>query len=486
MNISRPFINRPVGTSLLTIAVIMAGLIAYRFLPVAPLPQVEFPTIQVQAGLPGASPETMASAVATPLEQQFGRIAGVTQMTSSSLLGSTSIVLQFDLTRNIDAAARDVQAAINAAAGQLPTNLPSTPTYRKSNPEDAPIMILAVSSDILPLSRLYDVSDSIIAQKLSQIAGVGQVVVGGSSRPGVRLDVNPTTLANYGIGLEDVRAALGQVNANVPKGYISDGLSRWTLTDDDQLFKAAQYSPIIIAYRKGSPVRLSDVANVYDAVEDIHTAGLANGKPAVVIIVWRQPGANIVGTVDRVRAALPQLQGSIPAAATLSVASDRTTTIRASVEDIQITPLITVTLVILVIFAFLRNVWATVIPAVAVPVSLIGTFGVMYLLGYSVDNLSLMAVTISTGFVVDDAIVVIENIARYLEAGLSPVMATLKGSAEIGFTVLSMSVSLIAVFIPISMMAGIVGRLFREFAVTLSVTIVISLLVSLTTTPMMC
>jgi multidrug efflux pump len=486
MNISRPFINRPIGTSLLTIAVIMAGLIAYRFLPVAPLPQVEFPTIQVQAGLPGASPETMASAVATPLERQFGRIAGVTQMTSSSLLGSTTIVLQFDLTRNIDAAARDVQAAINAAAGQLPTNLPSAPTYRKSNPSDAPIMILAVSSDILPLSRLYDVSDSIIAQKLSQIAGVGQVVVGGSSRPGVRIDVNPTTLANYGIGLEDVRAALGQVNANVPKGYISDGLSRWTLTDNDQIFKADQYRPTIIAYRKGSPVRLSDVANVYDAVEDIHTAGLANGKPAVVIIVWRQPGANIVGTVDRVRAALPLLQASIPAAATLSVASDRTTTIRASVSDIQITLMITVALVILVIFAFLRNVWATVIPAVSVPVSLVGTFGVMYLLGYSVDNLSLMAVTIATGFVVDDAIVVIENITRYLEAGLSPVVATLKGSAEIGFTVLSMSVSLIAVFIPILMMAGIVGRLFREFAVTLSITIVISLLVSLTTTPMMC
>ena len=486
MNISRPFINRPIGTSLLTIALIMAGLIAYRFLPVAPLPQVEFPTIQVQAGLPGASPETMASAVATPLERQFGRIAGVTQMTSSSLLGSTTIVLQFDLTRNIDAAARDVQAAINAAAGQLPTNLPSAPTYRKSNPSDAPIMILAVSSDILPLSRLYDVSDSIIAQKLSQIAGVGQVVVGGSSRPGVRIDVNPTTLANYGIGLEDVRAALAQVNANVPKGYIADGLRRWTLTDNDQIFKADQYRPTIIAYRKGSPVRLSDVANVYDAVEDIHTAGLANGKPAVVIIVWRQPGANIVGTVDRVRAALPLLQASIPTAATLSVASDRTTTIRASVNDIQITLMITVALVILVIFAFLRNVWATVIPAVSVPVSLIGTFGVMYLLGYSVDNLSLMAVTIATGFVVDDAIVVIENITRYLEAGLSPVVATLKGSAEIGFTVLSMSVSLIAVFIPILMMAGIVGRLFREFAVTLSITIVISLLVSLTTTPMMC
>jgi multidrug efflux pump len=486
MNISQPFINRPIGTSLLTAAVIMAGLIAYHFLPVAPLPQVEFPTIQVQAGLPGASPETMASAVATPLERQFGRIAGVTQMTSSSLLGSTTVVLQFDLTRNIDAAARDVQAAINAAAGQLPASLPSAPTYRKSNPADAPIMILAVSSEILPLSRLYDVSDSVIAQKLSQIAGVGQVVVGGSSRPGVRIDVNPTTLANYGIGLEDVRTAMAQVNANVPKGYLADGLSRWTLTDNDQLYKADQYRPVIITYRKGSPVRLSDVANVYDAVEDIHTAGLANGKPAVVIIVWRQPGANIVGTVDRVRAALPQLQASIPAAAGLSVASDRTTTIRASVADIQITLIITVALVILVIFAFLRNLWATVIPAVSVPVSLVGTFGVMYLLGYSVDNLSLMAVTIATGFVVDDAIVVIENITRYLEAGLPPMMATLKGSAEIGFTVLSMSVSLIAVFIPILMMAGIVGRLFREFAVTLSITIVISLLVSLTTTPMMC
>jgi hydrophobe/amphiphile efflux-1 (HAE1) family protein len=486
MNISQPFIKRPIGTSLLTIAVIMAGLIAYRFLPVAPLPQVEFPTIQVQAALPGASPETMASSVATPLERQFGRIAGVTQMTSSSLLGSTTIVLQFDLTRNIDAAARDVQAAINAAAGQLPTNLPAAPTYRKINPADAPIMILAVSSEILPLSKLYDVSDSIIGQKLSQIQGVGLVVVGGSSRPGVRVDVNPTTLANYGIGLEDVRTALGLVNANVPKGYLANGLVRWTLADDDQLYKAAQYTRLIVAYRHGSPVRLSDVARVYDSVEDIHTAGLAKGRPAVVIIVWRQPGANIVGTADRVKAALPLLQASIPAAAELSVASDRTRTIRASVDDIQITLMITIALVILVIFVFLRNAWATAIPAVAVPVSLIGTFGVMYLLGYSVDNLSLMAVTISTGFVVDDAIVVIENIARYLEAGLSPVVATLKGSAEIGFTVLSMSLSLIAVFIPILMMGGIVGRLFREFAVTLSVTIVISLLVSLTTTPMMC
>jgi len=486
MNISRPFINRPIGTSLLTIAVILAGAIAYRYLPVAPLPQVEFPTIQVQAQLPGASPETMASSVATPLERQFGRIANVTQMTSSSLLGSTTIILQFDLTRNIDAAARDVQAAINAAAGQLPTNLPSAPLYRKINPTDAPIMILAVSSDILPLSRLYDMSDSIIGQKLSQISGVGQVFVGGSSRPGVRIDVNPMTLGNYGIGLDEVRTALGQVNANVPKGTLSNGLVRWTLTNNDQLFGADDYRPVVISYHNGAPVRLSDVANVYDSVEDVHTAGLANSKPAVVIVVWRQPGANIVGTVDRVRAALPLLQASIPAAALLSVASDRTTTIRASVNDIQITLMITVVLVILVIFAFLRNVWATVIPAVAVPVSLVGTFGVMYLLGYSVDNLSLMALTISTGFVVDDAIVVIENISRYLEAGMAPLPATLKGSQEIGFTVLSMSLSLIAVFIPILMMGGIVGRLFREFAVTLSVTVLISLVVSLTTTPMMC
>ena len=486
MNISAAFIRRPIGTSLLTAGVLLAGAIAYRFLPVAPLPQVEFPTIQVQAALPGASPETMASAVATPLERQFGRIAGVTQMTSSSLLGSTSIVLQFDLNRNIDAAARDVQSAINAAAGQLPTNLPSAPTYRKTNPSDAPIMILSVRSEILPPGRLYDISDSIIAQKLSQIAGVGQVIVGGSARPGVRVDVNPTTLAGYAIGLENVRTALGLVNVNEPKGGFADGLVQWTLTDNDQLFDAAHYKPLIVAYHNGSPVRLADIANVYDSVEDIHTAGLSNSKPSVVLVVWRQPGANIVGTVDRIREALPLLRASIPASAELTVASDRTTTIRASVSDIQITLLITVALVILVIFLFLRTVWATVIPAVAVPVSLIGTFGVMYLLGYSVDNLSLMALTISTGFVVDDAIVVIENITRYLEAGLSPVPAAFKGSQEIGFTVLSMSTSLVAVFIPILLMGGIVGRLFREFAVTLSAAVVVSLVVSLTTTPMMC
>ena len=486
MNISIPFIKRPIGTSLLTMAVLLAGGIAYRFLPVAPLPQVEFPTIQVQAALPGASPETMASAVATPLERQFGRIANVTQMTSSSLLGSTTIVLQFDLNRNIDAAARDVQAAINASAGQLPANLPSLPTYRKINPSDSPIMILAVSSDILPASRLYDLSDSIIGQKLSQIAGVGQVLVGGSARPAVRIDVNPMTLANYGIGLEDLRSALGQVNINSPKGVLDNGLVRWTLTNNDQLFDADHYRPLVVAYRNGAPIRLKDIGTVYDSVEDIRTGGLANSKPAVVLVVWRQPGANIVGTVDRVRAALPLLQASIPASVTLGVASDRTTTIRASVHDIQFTLLISVCLVILVIFLFLRNVWATVIPAVAVPVSLVGTFGIMYLCHYSVDNLSLMALTISTGFVVDDAIVVIENITRYHEAGYSPLEAALKGSEEIGFTVLSMSTSLIAVFIPILLMSGLVGRLFREFAVTLSAAIVVSLVVSLTTTPMMC
>jgi len=486
MNISTPFIKRPIGTSLLTAAVMLAGIIAYRFLPVGPLPQVEFPTIQVQAGLPGASPETMASAVATPLERQFGRIAGVTQMTSSSLLGTTNIVLQFDLSRNIDAAARDVQAAINAAAGQLPANLPSAPTWRKSNPSDSPILILAVSSDILPMAKLYDLSDSIIAQKLAQVDGVGQVIVGGSARPAVRVEANPTTLANYGIGLEDLRTALGQVNANTPKGLLANGQVRWTIMDTDQVFDAAHYAPLIVAYRHGAPVRVRDIASVVDSVEDIHTAGLSNSVRSVVIIVWRQPGANIVGTVDRVREALPEIQASIPGAVRLSVASDRTTTIRASVSDIQITLMITVVLVILVIFAFLRNAWATAIPAVAVPVSLMGTLGVMYLLHYSVDNLSLMALTISTGFVVDDAIVVIENVTRYLEKGMPPVQAAYRGSQEIAFTVLSMSTSLVAVFIPILLMAGIVGRLFREFAVTLSVAIGVSMFVSLTTTPMMC
>ncbi|HKV04897.1 MAG TPA: multidrug efflux RND transporter permease subunit [Candidatus Acidoferrales bacterium] len=486
MNVSTIFIRRPIATSLLTAAVLLSGAIAYRFLPVAQLPQVEFPTISVQASLPGASPETMASAVATPLERQFSRIAGVTEMTSSSLAASTSITLQFDLNRDIDAAARDVQAAINAASGQLPANLPSRPSYRKVNPAESPIMILAVRSDVLPQSRLYDISDSILAQKLSQVQGVGQVFVGGSARPAVRVELNPSILANYGIGLERLRAALGQVNSNEPKGDVSNGLVRWTIADNDQLFDANHYRSLIVAYHGGAPVRLGDIATVQDLVEDIHTAGLENGKRSVLVIINRQPGANIVGTADRIRAILPSLQASIPASVELAVAIDRTMTIRASVTDIQITLLITIALVILVIFVFLRSVRATVIPAIAVPVSLVGTFGVMYLLGYSVNNLSLMALTISTGFVVDDAIVVIENITRYRETGLSPFQAALRGSREIGFTVLSMSLSLIAVFIPILMMGGIIGRLFREFAVTLSVTIALSLAVSLATTPMMC
>ncbi|MGC2330255.1 MAG: multidrug efflux RND transporter permease subunit [Candidatus Acidiferrales bacterium] len=486
MNISEPFIKRPIATTLLTAGVLLAGAIAYRFLPVAPLPQVEFPTISVSASLPGASPATMASSVATPLERQFGRIAGVTEMTSTSMAGTTSITLQFDLNRDIDAAGRDVQAAINAAQGQLPANLPARPFWRKINPADSPVMILAVRSDVLPISKLYDVSDSIIAQKLSQVEGVGQVNVGGGALPAVRIDLNPSVLANYGIGLEDVRTALRGVNSNEPKGGVANGLVDWTITDNDQLFDANHYRPIIVAYHNGAPVRLEDIADVQDSIEDIHTGGLVNGKRSILLIIFRQPGANIVGTADRIRALLPQLQASIPASIQLSVAIDRTATIRAGVKDVQITLLITVFLVILVIFVFLRNVWVTVIPAVAVPVSLVGTFGVMYLLGYSIDNLSLMALTISTGFVVDDAIVVIENITRYHEAGLSPLRAALRGSKEIGFTVLSMSTSLIAVFIPILLMNGIVGRLFREFAVTLSATILLSLCVSLTTTAMMC
>jgi hydrophobe/amphiphile efflux-1 (HAE1) family protein len=486
MNLSAPFIRRPIATSLLTAGILMAGAVAYRMLPVAPLPQVEFPTISVSATLPGASPEIMASSVATPLERQFGKIAGVTEMTSSSLAGSTSVTLQFDLNRNIDAAARDVQAAINASSGQLPANLPSLPTYRKINPADSPILVLAVRSNVLPQSELYDVSDSIIGQKLSQISGVGQVQIGGSARPAVRIELNPSVLARYGIALEDVRTAMGLVNSNEPKGSFSNGLVRWTLTDNDQLFAADHYRSLIVAYNNGAPVRLGDVATVDDSVEDVHTAGLENGKPCIVLQVYRQPGANIVDTVKRIRAALPLIQASIPAAIELVLAIDRTVTIRASVDDIQITLLITVVLVILVIFVFLRNVWSTVIPAIAVPVSLVGTCGAMYLLHYSIDNLSLMALTISTGFVVDDAIVVIENITRYHEMGLSSRQAALRGAREIGFTVLSMSASLVAVFIPLLLMGGIIGRLFREFAVTLSLAIGLSLVVSLTTTPMMC
>ena len=486
MSISSPFINRPVATTLLTAAVAFAGALAYTQLPVSALPQVDFPTIQVSASLPGASPETMASSVATPLERQFARIAGVTEMTSSSNQGSTSIVLQFELNRDIDAAARDVQAAINAARAQLPAELPNNPTYRKVNPAEAPIMILALTSDTMDKARMYDAASSVLQQKLSQTEGVGQVTVGGGALPAVRVEVNPTLLNNVGLGLEDVRRTLTTANANRPKGDVDRGERTWQIATTDQLLKASEYQQLIIAFRGGAPVSLSHVASVTDSVEDIRTLGLVNGKPAVPIIIFRQPGANIITVVNRIRALLPTLRTLISPAINISVVLDRTTTIRESVRDVEIALGFSVCLVVLVVFVFLRNMRTTLIPSVAVPVSLIGTFSVMYLAGYSLDNLSLMSLAIATGFVVDDAIVVIENITRYLEKGLTPVDAALQGAKEIGFTVLSISISLVAVFIPILLMGGIVGRLLREFAVTLSVAIGVSLLVSLTTTPMMC
>ncbi len=486
MSISAPFIRRPIGTSLLAAALLLSGILAFNFLPVASLPRVDFPVIGVGASLPGADPQTMASAVATPLERQFGRIAGVNQMTSTSQLGSTSIVLQFDLNRNIDAAGRDVQAAINAARSQLPANLPSNPTYRKANPADAPILILALTSDTETVPQMYDAADSILAQKLAQVDGVGQVFVGGAAQPAVRAEVNPTLLNKLGVGLDTVRTALNAANANRAKGQVSDDTQSWAFNDNDQLFTADQYRPLIVAYNNGAPVRLGDVADVEDSVSDVRNIGLANGKPGVLIIVFRQPGANIIETVDRVTALMPYLQSSISPAIALTVAMDRTVTVRASVKDIEFTLILSIILVILVVFAFLRTVRATIIPSIAVPLSLVGTFGGMYLLGYSLDNLSLMALAISTGFVVDDSIVVLENITRYVEHGMNAVEAAFKGASEIGFTVLSMSTSLVAVFIPLLLMGGIVGRLFREFAVTLSIAIGVSLLVSLTTTPTMC
>jgi len=486
MSLSTPFIDRPVATTLLTFAITLSGVLGYGMLPVSPLPQVDYPSISVSASLPGASPETMATAVATPLERQFGRIAGITEMTSASSLGSTSITMQFDLDRDINAAARDVQAAINAARGQLPANLPNNPSYRKVNPADAPIMILAVTSDSHTNPQMYDAASTILAQRLAQVQGVGQVSVGGGSPPAVRVDLNPTVLNHFGIGLEDIRTVLGAANTNRPKGQIADAERSWSVSSTDQLFQASEYEKLIVTYRNGAPVRLEDVATVTDSVEDVRAFGLLNGKPAISVVIFRQPGANIIETVDRIRAILPLLDEQIPAAMELTVSMDRTGTIRASLHEVQFTLLISVALVILVVFLFLRDVRSTLIPSVAVPVSLIGTFGVMYLAGYSLDNLSLMALTIATGFVVDDAIVVIENITRHLEAGLSPLQASLLGAREIGFTVLSISVSLVAVFIPIMLMSGYVGRLFREFAVTLSVAIAISLVVSLTTTPMMC
>ncbi|MDB6018219.1 MAG: Cation efflux system protein CusA, partial [Pedosphaera sp.] len=486
MNISSPFIHRPVATTLLTVAVALAGVVAFGLLPVAPLPQIDFPTISVAAALPGASPEIMASSVATPLERQFGRIASLTEMTSASVLGATTITLQFDLNRNIDGAARDVQAAINAARAYLPSNLPNNPTWRKVNPADSPIMILALTSEVYDRGRLYDAASSILMQKLSQIDGVGQVIVGGSSLPAVRVEVNPTPLNSFGLVLEDVRTVLTQQNVNLPKGQLSDNLITADIAANDQLLKADYYKPLIVGYHNGAAIKLSDIADVRDSVENIRAAGFANGKPSVSLIIFKQPQANIIDTVDHVFAALPALKGAIMSEIDLMVMLDRTTTIRASLRDVERTLVISVALVLLVVFLFLRDVRATLIPSVAVPVSLIGTFGVMYLFHYSLDNLSLMALTISTGFVVDDAIVVIENITRHMERGMKPMAAALQGAREIGFTVLTISISLVAVFTPILLMGGIVGRLFREFAVTLSVAILVSLVVSLTTTPMMC
>jgi len=486
VNISAPFVARPVATTLLTLGIALAGAIAFTLLPVSPLPQVDFPTIAVTARLPGASPETMAATVATPLERALGRIAGITEITSSSSLGSTRVVLQFDLSRDINGAAREVQAAINAARTLLPSGLPNNPTYRKLNPADAPIMILSLTSETMSRGQMYDAASTILEQKLSQLQGIGQVTVGGSSLPAVRVELNPAALNKYGISFEDVRNAIVTTNVNRPKGSVDDGGRHWQILANDQAKKAADYVPLIVAYRKGAAVRITDVGQVVDSVQDLRNDGSANGKPAVMLILYRQPNANIIETVDRVKALLPVLAASIPSAIDLQVAMDRTPTIRASLREVERTLVISIALVIMVVFVFLRNWRAALIPIVAVPVSLIGTFGVMYLCGYSLNNLSLMALIIATGFVVDDAIVVLENISRRIEAGVAPMQAALQGSREVGFTVLSMSLSLIAVFIPILLMGGIVGRLFREFAVVLSVAILISLLVSLTTTPMMC
>ena len=486
MNISAPFIRRPVATTLLTAGTVLVGAIAFKVLPVSPLPQVDFPTISVSSGLPGGSPEITASSIATPLERQFSHIAGVTEMTSSSSLGSTSITLQFDLSRDIDGAARDVEAAINASRTYLPVNLPANPTYRKVNPADSPIIILGLTSDKYDRPTLYDEASTVMAQKLSQIEGVGQVSVGGGAGPSVRVEVNPTLLNSYGLTLPNVQSVLSLQNAHEPAGQLTDGITTADILVNDQIRLADQYKPLIVGYHNGAAVRLSDVADVSNAAQNIRTAGYLNGVSSIPVIIFRQPGANIIDTVDRVRAALPLIEASIPQGINTTVVLDRTTTIRASVLDVERTLILSVILVILVVFVFLRNWRSTLIPFVAVPASLIGTFAVMYLCGFSLDNLSLMALTIATGFVVDDAIVVMENISRLREAGMPPMQAAFQGSSEIGFTILSISLSLIAVFIPILFMAGIVGRLFREFAITLATAIVVSMLISLTTTPMMC
>jgi multidrug efflux pump len=486
VNITEPFVRRPVATTLLSLGVALLGIVCFGLLPVSPLPQVDFPTVSVSASLPGASPEVMAATVATPLERAMGRIAGVTELTSSSSLGSARVTVQFDLSRDINSAAREVQAAIQAARSSLPTSLPSNPTYRKFNPADAPVMIVSLSSDRYTPGQMYDIASTNLAQRISQVRGVGQVNVGGGSLPAVRVELNPTLLNKLSIGFEDVRNAITTTNANRPKGYLEDGLTSWQVQANDQAKKAAEYKPIVVAYRNGAAVRLGDLGEVVDSVQDIRNYGMANGKPAVLMIINRQPDANIIEVVDAITALLPQLRASIPAGVDLQVMMERTSTIRASLRDVERTLLISVGLVILVVFLFLRNWRATLIPAVAIPISLVGTFAAMYLMGFSLNNLSLMALIVATGFVVDDAIVVLENVTRHIEAGMRPFEAALKGAREVAFTVVSMSISLVAVFIPILFMGGIIGRLFREFAVTLSVAIAISLVVSLSTTPMMC
>jgi multidrug efflux pump len=485
MNIAAPFIQRPVATTLLTLAIALAGILGFGLLPVAPLPQVDFPTISVTANLPGASPETIATTIATPLERQLGRIAGVSELTSTSSSGSARVTLQFDLDRNIDGAARDVQAAINAARSDLPA-MPANPTYRKLNPADAPMMIIAMTSPTLATAQVYDAASTIVAQRLSQVPGVGQVSLGGSSLPAVRVELNPQSLAHYGVGLSQVATTLAAANPHKPLGSVEDDLNRWQLHTNDQMMHAEQYKPLVLAYSNGAAIRLSDVADIVDSVEDVRNAGSANGKPAVLLILFRQPGANIIETIDRIKETLPEVRASLPQNIDIQVMLDRSPIIRASLHDVERTLAISVVLVILVVWFFLRNIRATLIPSIVLPVSLIGTFGVMYLCHYTLDTISLMALTIATGFVVDDAIVVLENVSRHIENGMPPVKASLLGAREVSFTVLSMSLSLIAVFIPILLMGGIIGRLFREFSVTLSVAVVISLLLSLTTTPMLC
>ena len=486
MNLSAYFIYRPVATTLLTLAITLLGLIAFYQLPVAPLPQVDFPTISVQASLPGASPETMSSSVATPLERALGNIAGITDMTSASSTGTTSIILQFDLNRNIDGAARDVQGAINAANNLLPGNMPSRPSYRKINPADSPIMILALTSETMSRGQLYDAASTILAQKIAQVEGIGQVTIGGSSLPAVRVELNPVALTQYGIGFEDIRTAIAATNANRPKGALENATRHWPIYANDQARTASDYLPLIVRYRNGAAVRLADLGQVIDSIEDSRSAGLKDGKPSVLLILSKQSGANIIETVNKIKLLLPQLQASIPGTINLSVVQDRSITIRASLDEVERSLLMAVILVILVVFLFLGDLRSSMIPIITVPVSLIGTFGVMYLCNYSLDNLSLMALTIATGFVVDDAIVVLENTRRHIELGVPPREAALKGASEVSFTVLTMSLSLIAVFIPILLMGGIVGRLFQEFAITLSAAVMVSLLVSLTTTPMLC